>query len=149
MKMVSQRTGLSAHVLRVWERRYEAVTPDRTGTNRRLYSEEEVHRLELMAGTGTMGIDTMDPPPLGNTELADAKARVGSELFLKGNMNPVVLLAAKTEDEIIEHASDRIQDGKPNGGYILSSACSVSPRTEPWKLEMLMPLAEKFGRYER
>ncbi|MGI9240647.1 MAG: MerR family transcriptional regulator [Verrucomicrobiales bacterium] len=49
MKMVSQRTGLSAHVLRVWERRYEAVTPDRTGTNRRLYSEEEVRRLELMA----------------------------------------------------------------------------------------------------
>ncbi len=49
MKMVSQRTGLSAHVLRVWERRYEAVTPDRTGSNRRLYSEEEVRRLELMA----------------------------------------------------------------------------------------------------
>jgi methanogenic corrinoid protein MtbC1 len=49
MKMVTQRTGLSSHVLRVWERRYEAVTPDRTGGNRRLYSEEEVRRLELMA----------------------------------------------------------------------------------------------------
>ena len=104
-------------------------------------------RLELMAATGTMGIDTMDPPPLGNTELADAKSRVGSDLFLKGNMDPVVLLAAKTEGEIIEHATQRIHDGKPNGGYILSSACSVSPRTEPWKLELLLPLCEKLGRY--
>ena len=55
MKMVSQRTGLSAHVLRVWERRYEAVTPDRTGSNRRLYSEEEVRRLELMANLTRAG----------------------------------------------------------------------------------------------
>ena len=33
-------------------------------------------------------------------------------------------------------------------GYILSTACSVAPRVEPWKLEMLVPLAEEIGRYE-
>lgn len=104
-------------------------------------------RLELMAKTGTMGIDTMDPPPLGNTELADAKARVGDRMFLKGNMNPVVFLTAQTEEEIIEHATERIRDGMPGGGYILSTACSVSPRTQPWKLELLTPLAEKIGCY--
>ena len=49
MKLVSQRTGLSPHVLRVWERRYGAVTPDRSDSNRRLYGDEEVQRLELMA----------------------------------------------------------------------------------------------------
>lgn len=48
IKSVSQRTGLSAHVIRVWERRYGAVQPQRTGTNRRLYSEDEVQRLELL-----------------------------------------------------------------------------------------------------
>ena len=48
MKIVTQRTGLSAHVVRVWERRYGAVTPDRTGSNRRLYSEEEIDRLKAL-----------------------------------------------------------------------------------------------------
>ena len=48
IKAVSKRTGLSAHVIRVWEKRYGAVKPTRTGTNRRLYSEEEVERLELL-----------------------------------------------------------------------------------------------------
>ena len=33
------------------------------------------------------------------------------------------------------------------GGYILSTACSVAPRVEPWKLELLVPLAEEIGRY--
>jgi len=48
IKAVSKRTGLSAHVIRVWEKRYGAVKPQRSGTNRRLYSEEEVQRLELL-----------------------------------------------------------------------------------------------------
>ena len=97
------------------------------------------------AGTG--GIDTMDPPPLGNTELADAKAQVGSQVFLKGNMDSVVLLRAKTREEVVAHAADRIRTGMPGGGYILSTACSVAPRVEPWKLELLTPLAEEIGRY--
>ena len=49
MRLVAHRTGLSPHVLRVWERRYRAVNPDRSETNRRLYTEEEINRLELMA----------------------------------------------------------------------------------------------------
>jgi uroporphyrinogen-III decarboxylase len=35
----------------------------------------------------------------------------------------------------------------PGGGYILSTACSVAPRMEPWKLELLTLLAEEMGRY--
>lgn len=37
--------------------------------------------------------------------------------------------------------------GMPGGGYILSTACSVAPRVQPWKLDLLTPLAEKIGRY--
>lgn len=49
IQVVSRLTGLSPHVIRVWEKRYGAVTPERTGTNRRLYSDEEVERLRLLA----------------------------------------------------------------------------------------------------
>lgn len=104
-------------------------------------------RLELMVQTGTDGVDTLDPPPLGNTVLAEAKAQIGDRVFIKGNMNAVELLAAKTKEEVIAHATDRILTGMPGGGYILSTACSVAPRMEPWKLELLVPLAEEIGRY--
>ena len=45
IKVVVRRTGLSAHVIRVWERRYGAVEPARTETNRRLYSDGDIARL--------------------------------------------------------------------------------------------------------
>lgn len=104
-------------------------------------------RLELMADTGTLGIDTLDPPPLGNVELADAKRIIGERLFLKGNMNSVALLDYTTKEQVIAEASERIRIGKPGSGYILSSACSIAPHVEPWKIELFTPLAEELGRY--
>ena len=105
-------------------------------------------RLGLMVETGTQGIDTLDPPPLGNTELGPAKKELAGRVFIKGNMNAVELLQATTEDQVIAHATDRIRTGMAGGGYILSTACSVAPRVEPWKLELLTPLAEQLGRYD-
>ncbi|CAN5593118.1 cobalamin-dependent protein [soil metagenome] len=48
IKLVARETGLSVHAIRVWEKRYGAVTPIRADNNRRLYSEEDVERLRLL-----------------------------------------------------------------------------------------------------
>ena len=48
MRIVSRRTGLSAEILRVWERRYGVVSPGRTHTGRRLYSDADIERLLLL-----------------------------------------------------------------------------------------------------
>ena len=48
IKLVARRTGLSAHAIRVWEKRYNAVLPARTETNRRLYSDADMERLLLL-----------------------------------------------------------------------------------------------------
>jgi DNA-binding transcriptional MerR regulator/methylmalonyl-CoA mutase cobalamin-binding subunit len=48
MGVVVQRTGLTSHVLRAWERRYGAVEPGRTKGGQRLYSDADVLRLRLL-----------------------------------------------------------------------------------------------------
>jgi len=48
IRYVSGQTGLSQHVIRIWERRYGVVAPERTDTNRRLYSEADIKRLQLL-----------------------------------------------------------------------------------------------------
>ena len=49
MQIVTRRTGLSPAVLRMWERRYGVVKPSRSPKGRRLYSDEDVERLRLLA----------------------------------------------------------------------------------------------------
>lgn len=104
-------------------------------------------RLELMAETGIDGIECLDPAPLGNCELSDAKARIGKTMFIKGNMDSVNMLLQATPDSLEEYVKGMIRDGAQGGGYILSSACSVAPMVSPEIMKMLVPLAEKYGTY--
>ncbi|HEY2573874.1 MAG TPA: MerR family transcriptional regulator [Verrucomicrobiaceae bacterium] len=48
IKVVCHRTGLSSHAIRVWERRYGLICCQRTKSNRRLYSDEEIERLRVL-----------------------------------------------------------------------------------------------------
>ncbi len=45
---VARRTGLTPPLIRMWEARYGAVTPDRSDSGQRRYSEADVRRLELL-----------------------------------------------------------------------------------------------------
>jgi MerR family transcriptional regulator, light-induced transcriptional regulator len=49
MQIVTRRTGLSPAVLRIWERRYDVVRPTRSPKGRRLYSDQDIERLRLLA----------------------------------------------------------------------------------------------------
>ncbi len=106
------------------------------------------NRLELMADTGIDGIDTLDPPPLGSVDLEEAKKRIGDRLFFKGNIDSVNTLLRKSAEEVRQDALWRLEVGSPGGGYILSSACSVSPRVPPENLAVLVEASRQFGKPE-
>ena len=45
---VARLTGISSHVLRVWERRYGVVEPHRSDSKRRRYTRDDIQRLSLL-----------------------------------------------------------------------------------------------------
>ncbi|MBM4160141.1 MAG: hypothetical protein FJ217_03480 [Ignavibacteria bacterium] len=102
-------------------------------------------RLEMMLDTGVSGIECLDPPPLGNVELDDAKRRLQGRGFIKGNIDSVNTLLTGSEEDILRDARRRIEIGKEGGGFILSTACSVAPRVEREKLRLLREAVERWG----
>jgi hypothetical protein len=100
-------------------------------------------RLELMAEAGVNGLECLDPPPLGDVELKDAVARIGDRLFIKGNIDPVRTLLFGSPGSVARDVRRRLEAGRRARGHILSSACSIAPRTPPAHIEMLAPLAEE------
>lgn len=83
IQVVARRTGLSAGVIRAWERRYEAVSPGRSETNRRFYSDIDVERLLLLHQAIRAGRRIGDIARLSSAELAalvsaDSIAQQGS-----------------------------------------------------------------------
>ena len=55
IQVVVRRTGLSADVIRAWERRYQAVLPLRATNSRRLYSDSDVEKLILLRRATSVG----------------------------------------------------------------------------------------------
>ena len=104
-------------------------------------------RLELMQATGIDGLDTMDPPPLGDTILRDAKPRIGRDVFLKGNVDSVNILLHGTVEQVRGDAREKLDSAMAGGGYILSSACSVAPRVPAEHIMAMGEVVAEYGQY--
>lgn len=68
--VVSRRTGLTQDLIRAWERRYAAVEPQRTPTNRRYYTDADVERLNLLQSAIAGGRSIGQVAELSDRELA-------------------------------------------------------------------------------
>ncbi len=68
IKHVARLTGLNPHRIRAWERRYGAVNPGISPTNRRCYNENDINRLLLLRRAVAPGhrIVRLDDNVLGN-----------------------------------------------------------------------------------
>ncbi|MDX2119585.1 MAG: MerR family transcriptional regulator [Gemmatimonadota bacterium] len=82
VRVVAQRSGLSTHVLRAWERRYGVVSPARSEGGQRLYSDADIERLTLLRQLTSHGGAIGQLAQLSRVELArlaqaDQAERVG------------------------------------------------------------------------
>src|SRR4030095_11349558 len=82
IQVAARLSGLSPHVIRVWERRYGAVKPARTKTNRRFYSDHEVQRLRMLAKATAAGHRIGAIARLGVEDLNRLVATVDLEMSL-------------------------------------------------------------------
>ena len=73
--VAARHSGLSAAVIRAWERRYKVVAPARTAGGRRTYSDADVQRLTLLAKATAAGRRIGDVASLPNKRLAELVAK--------------------------------------------------------------------------
>ena len=69
IQLAARLTGLSTHVIRIWEQRYHAVEPRRTEANHRLYSRNDIERLGLLRDVTHAGHNISQMARLSNDEL--------------------------------------------------------------------------------
>jgi DNA-binding transcriptional MerR regulator/methylmalonyl-CoA mutase cobalamin-binding subunit len=137
------RTGLSPHVLRIWERRHGAVTPRRSGANRRLYTAEEVARLILLkkavdAGHAIGRIARLDDAVLAKLE-QDLPMRAGEP------ESRVEVRGSESAAEHLDRADRAVRalDGAALEAALQRAAVGLSG---PVLIgEVVLPLVERIG----
>jgi DNA-binding transcriptional MerR regulator/methylmalonyl-CoA mutase cobalamin-binding subunit len=141
IKVVSQMTGLSEFVIRAWEKRYDAVVPSRTETNRRLYSEEEIEKLRLLNeavnnGHNIGGIANLSVEDL-RTILRKEKARSQDKVMVDASASDIDLLMNSCIEAV------KAYDGKELETILLKASSKLS---QPVLIEeLIIPLVYKLG----
>lgn len=74
IQVAARRTGLSTYVLRAWEQRYGVVSPLRSASGRRLYSDADIERLRLLQSAIRAGRRIGDVASLAREDLVAMRA---------------------------------------------------------------------------
>jgi DNA-binding transcriptional MerR regulator len=105
---VSKLTGISPDTLRVWERRYETVMPQRTPNGGRVYSSEDIARLTVMkklvdAGDAIGSIASLPQAELEARLLESSQASISIDhggpvrVVVVGESQPTKMQSAEAE----------------------------------------------------
>ena len=144
IRYVSQRTGLTAHVIRAWEKRYNAVVPHRSPKNRRLYSEDDVQRLQLLKRATDAGHNISQVARLDPNELLDLTQREVT-IIPKARDSNVRLLQTASDRDYYKGCLAAVLNLDPDGleRYYDQAAIDL---TRPVLLRnVIFPLFEEVG----
>ena len=78
IKELEKLSGIKAHTIRIWEKRYGLIEPHRTHTNIRYYTDDELKKILNVAVLNRHGIKISNIARLNNLELKEEIIRVSS-----------------------------------------------------------------------
>lgn len=79
IKDLENFSGIKAHTIRIWEKRYKILEPDRTDSNIRMYSEAELKKLLNVAYLNRNGLKISKIAVLDEDELTQQVMAVSSQ----------------------------------------------------------------------
>lgn len=71
IKDLEHLSGIKAHTIRIWEKRYHLLEPSRTDTNIRYYSDEDLKKILNIALLNKRGLKISQLARLANEEIAE------------------------------------------------------------------------------
>jgi methanogenic corrinoid protein MtbC1 len=146
IQVAARRSGLSQDVIRAWERRYGAVKPNRSGTKRRLYSDEDVERLFLLARVTRAGRRIGDVAKLPLKQLQEM---ADSDLQAESRVAVSVPSSRKAEKgrlrESLARCLDAVSRLDPSALERALAAAAVDLSPSALTEQLLMPLMREIG----
>ena len=93
-------------------------------------------------------INPLEPPPMGDCDLAQIKAEFGDRLSLMGNLHTTEVMLFGTPDDVERAARKAIDDAAVDGGFILSTGDQCGRDTPDANILKMVEVAKTYGCYE-
>lgn len=92
--------------------------------------------------------ETLSESPQGDNVLANAKAVLGRDICLLGNLDQIYFLKTATTEEVAQRTREIVQTGKPGGRFIFSTSDFLERNTPLENVKAMIETAKESGVYE-
>ncbi len=131
IKDLEKLTGIKAHTLRIWEKRYNLLEPKRTTTNIRFYDDEDLKRILNVALLNRNGIKISRIAEFNEGEISD-------------RISDLAKHHPETENQVDNLVMSMIELDEKRFGKVLSSS-THQRGFEDTVLHLIYPFFEKIG----
>lgn len=131
IKELENLSGIKAHTIRIWEKRYSLIEPHRTNTNIRYYTDNDLKKILNVAVLNRHGIKISNIARLNDLELKEEIIRVSGDSLASDTIVDSLVMAMIDFDE-----------------YKMESLIDKSIRKKGFQLtvtEVLYPFINKVG----
>lgn len=131
--------GLSAHTIRAWEKRYQALTPERSPNGKRLYNSNEIERLKTLALLVNLGSTISQIANLSDQELYETYLKLSQTKDRYLAPKPQLLTSSREIYEEILHHVEKFEINIVSE-LLTKARSSLAPRR--LALEVIYPLIQ-------
>ncbi|MHC4675165.1 MAG: uroporphyrinogen decarboxylase family protein [Planctomycetota bacterium] len=103
----------------------------------------------LVEHTDVNMFNPLEPPPMGDIDLAEIKAQYGQHMALMGNLHTTDIMLRSSPEQVKEKAIAAIRDAGEHGGFILSTGDQCPRDTPEENIFALIEAAKEFGNYDQ
>lgn len=100
-----------------------------------------------IAEIGADILSTLCPPPVGDVDLARAKATIGERVCLHGNVDAIEIVKRGTPEDVFAAVRETIAIGAPDGGYILGNSDCFFSGTPDENIRAFFEAAHQYAQY--
>jgi len=92
-------------------------------------------------------IDPLEPPPMGDCDLAELKRKYGDKIVLKGNLHITDVMLNGTVEDVIQASKKAIDAAAEAGRFILSTGDQCGRDTPHQNVQAMIETARTYGTY--
>jgi MerR family transcriptional regulator, light-induced transcriptional regulator len=97
IKELEKLSGIKAHTIRIWEKRYNIISPSRTATNIRFYSDSDLRKIINVAAVNNAGVKISRISRYTDSELGNMVQQAGNSIEIEPIDQLVVALVEMNE----------------------------------------------------
>ena len=104
IKDLENLTGIQTHTIRMWEQRYNLLNPERTSTNNRVYSDDDLRKIMFAALLNNNGMKISKIAGLSDADINEAVLRLSgsSDSVVESHIETLKLIMIEMNEEKFE-----------------------------------------------